>query len=33
VTAWEWTGDALHPKENREPLTFEEVHLAVRSYK
>ena len=33
VTAWEWTGDALHPNEHREALTFEEVHLAVRSYK
>ena len=33
VTAWEWTGDALHPEEHREALTFEEVHLAVRSYK
>ncbi len=33
VTAWEWSGDPMSPIENREPLTFDEVHLAVRSYK
>ena len=31
--AWEYTGDLAQPKLNREDLTFEEVHLAVRSYK
>ncbi len=33
VTAWEWGGDAGSSIENREPLEFESVHLAVRSYK
>jgi succinate dehydrogenase / fumarate reductase, flavoprotein subunit len=33
VTAWEWTGNPMDPIENREPLVYEEVHLAVRSYK
>jgi succinate dehydrogenase / fumarate reductase flavoprotein subunit len=31
VTAWEWTGGA--PKQHREPLDFEVVHLSQRSYK
>ena len=33
VAAWEWTGDATKPIRNTEPLTFDNVHLAVRSYK
>ncbi|PIE34672.1 MAG: succinate dehydrogenase flavoprotein subunit [Ilumatobacter coccineus] len=33
VTAWEWTGDPMNPKENREPLTYEVVHFQTRSYK
>ena len=33
VAAWEWTGDATAPIRNTEPLTFDNVHLAVRSYK
>ncbi len=33
VSAWEYTGDLAAPRLHREPLTFEEVHLAVRSYK
>jgi succinate dehydrogenase / fumarate reductase flavoprotein subunit len=33
AAAWEHTGDLSKPKLNKEPLTFEEVHLSVRSYK
>ncbi|HEX9258395.1 MAG TPA: fumarate reductase/succinate dehydrogenase flavoprotein subunit [Acidimicrobiales bacterium] len=33
VAAWEFTGDANAPVRHEEPLVFEEVHLAVRSYK
>ena len=33
VAAWEWTGDPSNPIRNTEPLTFDNVHLAVRSYK
>ncbi|QYG91314.1 fumarate reductase/succinate dehydrogenase flavoprotein subunit [Iamia sp. SCSIO 61187] len=33
VAAWEWTGDPAHPTRHVEPLEFENVHLAVRSYK
>jgi len=33
VAAWEWTGDAAKPNRHVEPLTFDNVHLAVRSYK
>jgi len=33
VAAWEWTGNAAAPTRNVEPLTFDNVHLAVRSYK
>ncbi len=33
VAAWEWTGDAANPTRHVEPLEFENVHLAVRSYK
>ena len=31
--AWGYSGDFAKPELNKEPLTFEEVHLAVRSYK
>ncbi|CAN5657850.1 fumarate reductase/succinate dehydrogenase flavoprotein subunit [soil metagenome] len=33
VAAWEWTGDPTKPIRNTEPLTFDNVPLAVRSYK
>ena len=33
VSAWQWGGDPMKPNLNVEPLTFEEVHLATRSYK
>jgi len=33
VFAWEFQGDRQHPKLHREPLHFESVHLAQRSYK
>jgi succinate dehydrogenase / fumarate reductase flavoprotein subunit len=33
VAAWEHTGDDAHPVLHREPLEFEAVHLAQRSYK
>jgi succinate dehydrogenase / fumarate reductase flavoprotein subunit len=33
VAAWEWTGDPSAPKRHTEPLAFDNVHLAVRSYK
>jgi len=33
VFAWEFQGDAQPPKLHREPLRFETVHLAQRSYK
>ena len=33
VAAWEWTGDPRQAELNKEPLEFENVHLAVRSYK
>jgi succinate dehydrogenase / fumarate reductase, flavoprotein subunit len=33
AAAWEHTGDLSKPKLNKEQLTFEEVHLSVRSYK
>jgi succinate dehydrogenase / fumarate reductase flavoprotein subunit len=33
AAAWEYTGNLSQPKLNKEPLTFDEVHLAVRSYK
>jgi succinate dehydrogenase / fumarate reductase, flavoprotein subunit len=33
VSAWEWGGDSGSSVEHREPLEFEAVHLAVRSYK
>jgi succinate dehydrogenase / fumarate reductase flavoprotein subunit len=33
VAAWEWTGDPSAPVLNKEPLEFENVKLATRSYK
>jgi len=33
VAAWEYTGDGARPVLNKEPLTFDYVHLAQRSYK
>ncbi len=33
VAAWEWTGDPMQSTRNIEPLEYEAVHLAVRSYK
>jgi succinate dehydrogenase / fumarate reductase flavoprotein subunit len=33
VAAWEWTGANSAQRLHREPLTFEHVQLATRSYK
>jgi succinate dehydrogenase / fumarate reductase, flavoprotein subunit len=33
VFAWEYRGEDAEPKLHREPLQFESVHLATRSYK
>jgi succinate dehydrogenase / fumarate reductase flavoprotein subunit len=33
VFAWEYKGDGAQPELHREPLVFESVHLATRSYK
>ena len=33
VAAWEYTGERSAPRLHQEPLTFEYVHLAQRSYK
>jgi len=33
VAAWEYTGDDQPPRRHVEPLHFENVHLAQRSYK
>jgi succinate dehydrogenase / fumarate reductase flavoprotein subunit len=33
VSAYEWTNDPMKPHLNVEPLEFETVHLATRSYK
>jgi len=33
VSAWEWKGVNNEPELHKEPLTFESVELAVRSYK
>jgi succinate dehydrogenase / fumarate reductase flavoprotein subunit len=33
VAAWEFAGDGAEPVLNKEPLEFEHVHLAQRSYK
>ena len=33
VAAWEYTGDGRKPNRHVEPLKFENVQLAERSYK
>jgi len=33
VAAWEYKGEGKEPELNKEPLSFENVHLAQRSYK
>ena len=33
VSAWEYSGDVSAPRLNKEPLEFENIHLATRSYK
>jgi len=33
VAAWEWRGDGQEPCLVREPLVFDDVQLATRSYK
>jgi succinate dehydrogenase flavoprotein subunit len=33
VAAWEYTGDGSEPRLHKEPLVYEEVKLATRSYK
>jgi succinate dehydrogenase / fumarate reductase, flavoprotein subunit len=33
VSAWEWHGTDAPPERHKEPLHFDEVHLAQRSYK
>ena len=33
AAAWEYRGENEPPKLHKEPLTFEHVHLAQRSYK
>jgi succinate dehydrogenase / fumarate reductase flavoprotein subunit len=33
AAAWQWTGNPVAPVLHKEPLEFENVHLAVRSYK
>ena len=33
AAAWEWTGEGDQPELHKEPLTFDNVHLAQRSYK
>ena len=33
AAAWEYTGAGNAPRLHKEPLTFENVHLAQRSYK
>lgn len=33
VSAWEYAGEGQDPILHKEPLTFENVHLAERSYK
>jgi succinate dehydrogenase / fumarate reductase flavoprotein subunit len=33
VAAWEFTGDGSAPRRHVEPLTFENLALATRSYK
>ncbi len=33
VAAWEWKGEGKRQELNKEPLVFENIHLATRSYK
>jgi len=33
VSAWEWKGDGATPELHKEPLVFENIQLATRSYK
>ena len=33
AAAWEWKGEGERPELHKEPLTFDNVHLAQRSYK
>jgi len=33
VAAWEYAGEETKPNRHVEPLTYENVELAVRSYK
>jgi succinate dehydrogenase or fumarate reductase, flavoprotein subunit, Bacillus subtilis subgroup len=33
AAAWEWTGSNERPELHKEPLTFDNIHLAQRSYK
>ena len=33
VAVWEYTGDGTAPVRHQEPLTFESIQLATRSYK
>ena len=33
AAAWEWTGDGKEQALHKEPLVFENVHIAERSYK
>ena len=33
VSAWEWKGQNAPPELHKEPLAFEYVHFAPRSYK
>jgi succinate dehydrogenase / fumarate reductase flavoprotein subunit len=33
VAAWEYAGEGQAPILNKEPLTYENVHLSTRSYK
>jgi succinate dehydrogenase / fumarate reductase, flavoprotein subunit len=33
VAAWQWNGAGKAPTLHKEPLTFEHIHLAQRSYK
>jgi succinate dehydrogenase / fumarate reductase flavoprotein subunit len=33
VAAWEWKGQGSAPALHKEPLAFEDIHLAQRSYK
>lgn len=33
VAAWEYKGEGIDPELHKEPLNFENIHLAQRSYK